>query len=113
MLFRSVFCAAQPSGSSPAKTNVSDDESVQVSDSSSSVKYESNKNGNDYIKMNGEYVLCPVMGHKGTRNLYSDYEGKRYFFCCGGCAPAFNSDPESYVEQGATGVPLEDLPTEE
>ena len=32
------------------------------------------------------------------RSLYVDYEGKRVYFCCAGCLPAFEADPEKYME---------------
>ena len=47
---------------------------------------------------------CPVMA--GTpvdkaaaeaAGLYRDYAGQRYWFCCPGCAPAFDADPAMYA----------------
>ena len=29
--------------------------------------------------------------------LFRDYEGQRYYFCCAGCGPAFDSDPAKYA----------------
>ena len=29
--------------------------------------------------------------------LFRDYEGKRYWFCCAGCGPAFDADPAKYA----------------
>ena len=42
---------------------------------------------------------CPVMTKMEIdRSLYVDYEGKRVYFCCAGCLPAFEADPEKYME---------------
>jgi len=48
----------------------------------------------------GKPVVCPVMGTKFNveQNTESaDYKGKSYYFCCGGCPPAFKSNPEKYI----------------
>jgi YHS domain-containing protein len=29
--------------------------------------------------------------------LFRDHEGERYYFCCAGCGPAFDSDPAKYA----------------
>ena len=47
-----------------------------------------------------DMTTCPVM--VGTpvskktaeaAGLYRDFKGERYYFCCAGCGPAFDSDP--------------------
>ena len=45
-------------------------------------------------------VKCAVMTSesvniaKATKEkMFSDYKGRRYFFCCGGCPGAFKADP--------------------
>jgi YHS domain-containing protein len=50
-------------------------------------------------------VRCAVMTeHKvnlksATANkMYADYEGKRYYFCCGGCPEAFKKNPAKFAE---------------
>ncbi|GAA1748047.1 hypothetical protein GCM10009794_11380 [Rothia terrae] len=49
-------------------------------------------------------TTCPVM--VGTpvskktaeaAGLYRDFKGERYYFCCAGCGPAFDSDPAKYA----------------
>lgn len=49
-------------------------------------------------------TTCPVM--VGTpvvkavaeaQGLFRDFEGQRYWFCCAGCGPAFDSDPAKYA----------------
>jgi len=51
-----------------------------------------------------ELAQCPVM--KGSTvvkaeaeeaGLYRDYEGQRYWFCCAGCLPKFDTDPAKYA----------------
>jgi len=53
-----------------------------------------------------EEIRCPVMGgivaHPETAEK-SVYNGKTYYFCCAGCKPMFDADPEKYVgKAGAT-----------
>lgn len=55
---------------------------------------------------------CPVMpSHsisiaKATKDkLFADYKGRRYFFCCAGCVPAFKKNPEKYIK-GADSIPI-------
>ena len=49
-------------------------------------------------------TTCPVM--VGTpvvkavaeaQGLFRDYEGRRYWFCCAACGPAFDADPAKYA----------------
>lgn len=51
-----------------------------------------------------DVTTCPVMvGSPVSKKpavatgLYRDYEGERYYFCCGGCGPTFDSDPAKYA----------------
>ena len=46
-------------------------------------------------------VQCPVMKTWFVPNEKSDryvYEGKTYYFCCPGCKPQFEKDPEKYLK---------------
>ncbi|GAA1800635.1 YHS domain-containing protein [Agromyces neolithicus] len=54
--------------------------------------------------MSDDMTTCPVMvGSPVSKNaaeatgLYRDFEGERYYFCCAGCGPAFDSDPAGYA----------------
>ena len=56
-------------------------------------------------------VECPVMkGHKVNvkeatgKKAFADHKGRRYFFCCAGCAPEFKKNPEKFAK-------AESLPT--
>jgi YHS domain-containing protein len=60
-------------------------------------------------------TLCPVLGGNIDKKVYTDYQGKRIYFCCQGCDAAFRKDPEKYLkkiqEQGITLEPCPVLPT--
>lgn len=52
-------------------------------------------------------TTCPVM--PGTpvdktsaeaAGLFRDYRGRRYWFCCKGCGPRFDRDPDKYASVG-------------
>jgi len=40
-----------------------------------------------------------VMGGKIDKNVYTDYQGKRIYFCCSGCLDDFKKSPEKYLKQ--------------
>jgi len=57
-------------------------------------------------------IACAVMpSHKvniadATKHkMYADYNGKRYFFCCGGCPGAFKADPKKYAKAASIPTP--------
>ena len=61
--------------------------------------------------------VCPVMtfgdlGCSVTKNdFYTDYKGKRIFFCSNGCRETFKKDPEKYMNKlKEQGVVLMDTP---
>lgn len=56
-----------------------------------------------------DLAVCPVMpsnvvvkSEAEDAGYYRDYEGQRYWFCCGGCGPRFDADPERFVAAAAT-----------
>lgn len=55
----------------------------------------------DFTNDKGE-IVCPVMGtiinDKSKAVGTYDYEGKRYYFCCGGCPEMFEADPAKYAD---------------
>ena len=56
-------------------------------------------------------ITCPVMGGKINKEIYTDYEGKRVYFCCKGCIGEFTKDPAKYVKKlEEEGVTLEKVP---
>ena len=50
-------------------------------------------------------------GGKINKDLYTDYQGKRVYFCCAACIEPFNKDPEKYIKKlQDEGVVLEKAP---
>lgn len=52
----------------------------------------------------GDVAIDPICRMKvdiATADLYSDYKGKRYYFCAQYCKDTFDANPEEYEEQGA------------
>ena len=47
-------------------------------------------------------TLCPVMGNPINHEVYTDYEGKRIYFCCAGCDSTFLENPDKYLKQMQT-----------
>ena len=48
----------------------------------------------------GTRATCPVMGNVfvvSQSTGHSEHEGKHYAFCCPGCKPQFDADPEKYT----------------
>ena len=59
----------------------------------------------------GPQTTCPVMGGKIDKNVYTDYQGKRIYFCCSGCPDDFKKDPDKYMKKlEEQGVVLEKAP---
>ncbi|MHC9044560.1 hypothetical protein ACYX8G_08260 [Microbacterium saperdae] len=64
-------------------------------------------NGRENLLTRGagdDLTTCPVMvgtpvSKKAAEavGLFRDHEGERYYFCCAGCGPAFDSDPATYA----------------
>jgi YHS domain-containing protein len=57
-------------------------------------------------------IACAVMGsHKvnikaATKaKMFADYNGKRYFFCCGGCPAEFKKDPTKFKDAPSIPTP--------
>jgi Cu(I)/Ag(I) efflux system membrane fusion protein len=42
-------------------------------------------------------TTCPVMGGAVNRDIFTIYEGKKVYFCCPGCKPEFEKNPEKYL----------------
>ena len=57
-------------------------------------------------------IKCAVMNSDdvdiatATKNkMYADYKGRRYYFCCGGCPPAFKANPAKYAKSPSLPTP--------
>jgi YHS domain-containing protein len=46
-----------------------------------------------------EQTICPVMGGKINKDIFVEYNGKKVYFCCPGCEPEFEKNPEKYLDQ--------------
>ncbi len=48
-------------------------------------------------------LLCPVMNapvkSESDAVGFQDFEGTRYYFCCGGCPDKFKADPAKYAKK--------------
>ena len=45
-------------------------------------------------------TYCPVMPDMQTSpDIFTDYKGKRVFFCCNNCKAAFGREPEKYLDR--------------
>ncbi|MFO7459898.1 MAG: YHS domain-containing protein [Desulfatiglandales bacterium] len=56
-------------------------------------------------------INCPVMQGPANKNIYTDYQGKRIYFCCPPCIQQFKKDPDKYMKQfEKEGIVLEDAP---
>lgn len=62
-------------------------------------------------------LVCPVSGDiiasEDKAVGHQDYEGKRYFFCCGSCEAPFKKEPAKYADganlkNGKPGMPMPD-----
>jgi hypothetical protein len=52
-------------------------------------------------QVNGQAIeqkTCPVMvGTPIRKDIYTDYKGKRVYFCCPSCKSTFEKNPEKYI----------------
>ena len=46
-----------------------------------------------------QQIACPVKGGKINKNLYTDYQGQRVYFCCPECIPIFKTNPEAFLKK--------------
>jgi len=56
---------------------------------------------NDNFSTLGNKMVCPVMENRfnATKNsVKSEYKGKVYIFCCPGCKPPFDKNPEKHIK---------------
>ena len=58
-----------------------------------------------------QQTTCPVMGGEINKEIYTDYEGKRVYFCCKGCIGEFKKDPAKHIKKlEEEGVAIEKVP---
>jgi YHS domain-containing protein len=44
-----------------------------------------------------QQTVCPIMGGKINKSVFTEYKGKKVYFCCAGCKPTFEKNPEKYI----------------
>jgi YHS domain-containing protein len=44
-------------------------------------------------------TTCPIMGMAIDKNVYTEYKGKKVYFCCAGCETPFLENPEKYLSK--------------
>ncbi len=44
-----------------------------------------------------EQTTCPIMGRAINKNMFTEYNGKKVYFCCAACKPKFEKDQEKYI----------------
>ena len=49
--------------------------------------------------MPGEQTLCPVMGNPIDKTVFTEYQGKKVYFCCPSCIETFNKNPQEYISK--------------
>lgn len=52
-----------------------------------------------HLALAAPQTTCPVLGGQIDRQYFTDYQGKRIYFCCPPCAGTFNKNPEKYLQQ--------------
>lgn len=46
-----------------------------------------------------EQTTCPIAGMAIDKNVYTEYKGKKVYFCCAGCEAPFLENPEKYLSK--------------
>ncbi|MDW7680603.1 MAG: YHS domain-containing protein [bacterium] len=52
------------------------------------------------VDEDGQHFKCPVKGETGIvsdKTVFTDVDGKRYYFCCSGCKAKFEKNPEKFT----------------
>lgn len=44
-----------------------------------------------------EQTDCPVMGGAINKAIFTEYKGKKVYFCCSPCKEKFEQEPEKYI----------------
>ena len=55
--------------------------------------------GDEEKKEGKAQETCPVTGAKIDKKFFTDYQGKRIYFCCGACPAEFAKDPAKYLKK--------------
>lgn len=44
-----------------------------------------------------EQTICPVMEGAINKAIFTEYKGKKVYFCCADCKAKFEAEPEKYL----------------
>ncbi len=87
--------------SEPAPTETADDTHTHEGDDHAGhthAETASNTEPTDAVIAAVEQKTCPVMdGNPIDKQYFTEYEGKKVYFCCPGCDKKFNANPEQYI----------------
>ncbi len=56
-------------------------------------------NGDKTLAASKEQSVCPVMEMTIDKNVFTEYKGKKVYFCCPACIGKFLAETEKYVEK--------------
>ncbi len=51
------------------------------------------------IVLENVQVTCPVSGEDIDKKAFTDYKGRRVYFCCSKCIAKFQKDPEAFLKK--------------
>jgi Cu(I)/Ag(I) efflux system membrane fusion protein len=74
------------------------DSEVQIQAKPGMMSMESGEPGTGSGKAEPQ-TLCPVMGNAVNKEVFTDYNGMRIYFCCAGCDTTFLENPDKYLDQ--------------
>jgi YHS domain-containing protein len=69
----------------------------QTSMSSVESKKETAEPAKEAVTAAVEQTTCPVMGNPIDKQYFTEYKGKKVYFCCPACIEKFKAEPEKYV----------------
>lgn len=56
-------------------------------------------------------INCPITGQAVDKQVHTDYQGWRIYFCCADCIPQFKKDGDQYLKKfEEDGIQLEKVP---
>jgi YHS domain-containing protein len=44
-------------------------------------------------------LVCVVSGEETDPNIFTEYNGRKYYFCCEKCQKLFNKNPQKYISK--------------
>lgn len=95
-------CESKSGSDKTSSGSVSQSDMSNRTDRDAAIRGDSSKTEDEIAAEIGsasvEQTTCPVMkGNPITKDLYTEYKGKKVYFCCSGCKPEFEKNPEKYL----------------